>query len=40
MHVTSNHIELSTTYGQDEGEVGEELTKRVEGFGLPVGRCA
>ncbi|KAI0699237.1 RBP11-like subunits of RNA polymerase [Cytidiella melzeri] len=36
--VTSNHLEPSATYGVDEGDAGEELGKRVEGFGLPVGK--
>ncbi|KAI0344837.1 RBP11-like subunits of RNA polymerase [Trametopsis cervina] len=36
--VTSNHLEPSAIYGVDEGDAGEELGKRVDGFGLPVGR--
>lgn len=36
--VTSEHLEPSGQYGVDEGDAGEELGKRVEGFGLPVGK--
>ena len=36
--VTSNHLEISPIFGVDVGEAGEELGKRVEGFGLPVGK--
>ena len=38
LDVTSNHLEASAVYGVDVGDAGEELGKRVEGFGLPVGR--
>ncbi|EGN99713.1 hypothetical protein SERLA73DRAFT_88301 [Serpula lacrymans var. lacrymans S7.3] len=39
MEVTSNHLDVvdSHTYA-DEGEAGEELTKRGENFGHPVGK--
>lgn len=39
LHVTSDHLEVvaSTTY-DDEGEAGDELSKRSEEFGHPVGK--
>ena len=39
LHVTSDHLEVvaQTTY-QDEGEAGDELSKRSEEFGQPVGK--
>jgi hypothetical protein len=46
MEVTSNHLDIVVpgAYGSDsnqsEGEAGEELTKRGERFGHPVGKSA
>ncbi|KAF9654013.1 DNA-directed RNA polymerase II polypeptide [Thelephora ganbajun] len=39
LHVTSDHLEVvaQTSY-DDEGEVGDELSKRSEEFGHPVGK--
>ena len=39
LHVTSDHLEVvaSMTY-DDEGEAGDELSKRSEEFGHPVGK--
>lgn len=39
LHVTSDHLEVvaQTTY-EDEGDVGDELSKRSEEFGQPVGK--
>jgi len=39
LHVTSDHLEVvpQTSY-EDEGDVGDELSKRSEEFGQPVGK--
>lgn len=39
LHVTSDHLEVvaQTSYA-DEGEAGDELSKRSEEFGHPVGK--
>ena len=39
LHVTSEHLEVvaGTAY-EDEGEAGDELSKRSEEFGHPVGK--
>ena len=39
LHITSDHLEVvpQSSYG-DEGEVGDELSKRSEEFGQPVGK--
>ena len=39
LHVTSDHLEVvaQSSY-DDEGDVGEELSKRSEEFGQPVGK--
>jgi hypothetical protein len=42
MHITSDHLEfvrLDDGVG-DEGEHGDELSKRVDNFGWPVGKGA
>ncbi|KAF5370612.1 hypothetical protein D9758_001814 [Tetrapyrgos nigripes] len=38
MDVTSNHLEILPIQDYDEHEGGEELTKRSQDFGLPVGK--
>lgn len=41
MDVTSNHLDVVIpTWIQYEGEAGEELTKRGDQFGHPVGKGA
>ena len=39
LHVTSDHLEVvpQSSY-EDEGDVGDELSKRSEEFGQPVGK--
>ena len=38
LDVTSNHLEIAPARPGVMDEVGEELSKRVENFGLPVGK--
>lgn len=39
LHVTSDHLEVvAQTAYEDEGEAGDELSKRSEEFGQPVGK--
>jgi DNA-directed RNA polymerase II subunit RPB3 len=38
MEVTSNHLEVIPPFSQDQGSPGDELTKRGEDFGQPVGK--
>ena len=39
LHVTSDHLEVvAGTSNDDEGEAGDELSKRSEEFGHPVGK--
>jgi DNA-directed RNA polymerase II subunit RPB3 len=41
LHVTNDHLELVPQISyDDEGEAGDELSKRSEGFGRPVGKGA
>jgi DNA-directed RNA polymerase II subunit RPB3 len=46
MEITSNHLDIvvpgawGSDSNQSEGEAGEELTKRGERFGHPVGKSA
>jgi len=41
LHVTSDHLEVvAQTAYDDEGEAGDELSKRSEEFGQPVGKGA
>ena len=39
LHVTSDHLEVvAQSAYEDEGDVGDELSKRSEEFGQPVGK--
>ena len=39
MDITSDHLDVNTGHqGEDEGDFGDEPTKRGEGFGSPAGR--
>jgi DNA-directed RNA polymerase II subunit RPB3 len=43
MEVTSNHLDIVVpgwSQDQTEGDAGDELTKRGERFGQPVGKSA
>ncbi|EIN11814.1 hypothetical protein PUNSTDRAFT_61925 [Punctularia strigosozonata HHB-11173 SS5] len=38
LNVTSDHLDVVPASDDDQGDPGEELTKRVENFGSPVGK--